>query len=72
MEMPAYVNVAYPIAGTSVQFCGSASSGFALIGILGLVLVLGILALLVALVRMILARASSSTQPIAEPVQYKK
>ena len=72
MEMPEYVNVAYPIAGTSVQFCGSASSGFALIGILGLVLVLGILALLVALVRMILARASSSTQPIAEPVQYKK
>lgn len=53
----ASVNVAYPIAGTSVQFCGSATSGFALIGILGLLL--GILALLVALIRMILTRGSN-------------
>jgi hypothetical protein len=53
----ASINMAYPIAGTSVQFCGSASSGFALIGILGLLL--GILALLVALIGMILTRGSS-------------
>jgi hypothetical protein len=65
----ASVNVAYPIAGTSVQFCGSASSGFALTGILGLVL--GVLALLVALVGMILSRASKRAQPIGDSMQSK-
>ena len=53
----ASVNVAYPIAGTSVQFCGSASGGFALMGILGLLL--GMLALLVAFIGMILTRGSN-------------
>lgn len=53
----ASVNVAYPLAGTSVQFCGSASGGFALTGILGLLL--GILALLVTIISMALKRGSS-------------
>lgn len=51
------VNVAYPIAGTSVQFCGSASGGFALAGILGMFF--GIVVLLVALIRMAVSRAPS-------------
>ena len=52
----ASVNVAYPITGTSVQFCGSASGAFALTGILGFLL--GILALLVAIITMALRRSS--------------
>lgn len=51
------VNVAYPIAGTSVQFCGSASGGSALIGILGLFF--GTIVLLVALMRMARTRGSN-------------
>jgi hypothetical protein len=50
----ASVNVAFPVSGCSVHFCGSASGGWALGGLLGLTL--GILFLIVALIGMILAR----------------
>jgi len=49
------VNVAFPVRGCSVHFCGSASGGWALGGLLGLTL--GILFLIVALISVLLSRA---------------
>lgn len=50
----ASVNVAFPVSGCSVQFCGSASGGWALGGLLGLTL--GIIFLIVASISMSISR----------------